>query len=78
MAAWVSLDAEGRHFPPWRSVAVTLSSAAGLVGGLGPLAVGLIAGAFGLTVAMAVLAIVPVAVLAGSAGGGRTDRRRRE
>ena len=53
---------------PGRSpVAVTLSSAAGLVGGLGPLAVGLIAGAFGLTWALAVLAVVPVAVLAGTA-----------
>jgi MFS transporter, FSR family, fosmidomycin resistance protein len=61
---------------PGRSpVAVTLSSAAGLAGGLGPLAVGLIAGAFGLTTAMAVLAVVPVAVLAGSAGAGRADGR---
>jgi MFS transporter, FSR family, fosmidomycin resistance protein len=56
---------------PGRSpVAVTLSSAAGLAGGLGPLAVGLIAEAFGLSWALAVLVVVPVAVLAGSAGAG--------
>ncbi len=52
---------------PGRSpVAVTLSSAAGLAGGLGPLAVGLMAGTFGLSWALAVLAGVPVVVLAGS------------
>jgi FSR family fosmidomycin resistance protein-like MFS transporter len=56
---------------PGRSpVAVTLSSAAGLAGGLGPLAVGLIAGAFGLSWALAVLVVVPVAVLAGTAAAG--------
>jgi len=60
---------------------VTLSSAAGLAGGLGPLAVGLAAQAFGLSWALAGLAVVPVAVLlilagarppakAGGAGGG--------
>jgi MFS transporter, FSR family, fosmidomycin resistance protein len=54
--------------PGRSSVAVTLSSAAGLAGGLGPLAVGLIAGAFGLSWALAGLVVVPVAVLAGSAG----------
>ena len=54
---------------PGRSpVAVTLSSVAGLAGGLGPLAVGLIAEAFGLSRALAVLVVVPAAVLAGSAG----------
>jgi len=54
---------------PGRSpVAVTLSSAAAMAGGLGPLAVGLIAEAFGLSWALAVLVIVPVAVLAGTAG----------
>jgi MFS transporter, FSR family, fosmidomycin resistance protein len=54
---------------PGRSpVAVTLSSAAGLAGGLGPLAVGLTAEAFGLSWALAVLVIVPFAVLAGTAG----------
>ena len=56
---------------PGRSpVAVTLSSAASLAGGLGPLAVGLIAGAFGLSWALAILVIVPVAVLAGTAAPG--------
>jgi MFS transporter, FSR family, fosmidomycin resistance protein len=56
---------------PGRSpVAVTLNSAAGLVGGLGPLSVGLIAGRFGLSWALAGLAVVPVAVLAGTAGAG--------
>jgi hypothetical protein len=44
-------------------VAVTLSSAAGLAGGLGPLAVGVIASAFGLPWAMAGLAAVPLVVL---------------
>ncbi len=58
--------------PGRSSVAVTLSSAAALAGGLGPLAVGLIAEAFGLSWALAVLAVVPVAVLAGSAGAGRS------
>jgi MFS transporter, FSR family, fosmidomycin resistance protein len=56
---------------PGRSpVAVTLSSAAGLVGGLGPLAVGLSAEAFGLSWALAFLVVVPVAVLAGSGRAG--------
>jgi MFS transporter, FSR family, fosmidomycin resistance protein len=57
---------------PGRSpVAVTLSSAAGLAGGLGPLAVGLMAEAFGLSRALAVLVAVPAAVLAAAAGRGR-------
>ena len=67
--------------PGRSSVAVTLSSAAGLAGGLGPLAVGLIAGTFGLSWALAGLAVVPVVVLAGSAGGlwrPRWPRRSRE
>jgi FSR family fosmidomycin resistance protein-like MFS transporter len=63
--------------PGRSSVAVTLSSAAALAGGLGPLAVGLIAQAFGLSWALAVLAVVPVAVLAGSAGSGGAARGRR-
>jgi FSR family fosmidomycin resistance protein-like MFS transporter len=54
--------------PGRSSVAVTLSSAAGLAGGLGPLAVGLIAGAVGVSWALAGLVVVPLAVLAGSAG----------
>jgi FSR family fosmidomycin resistance protein-like MFS transporter len=49
--------------PGRSSVAVTLSSAAGLAGGLGPLAVGLLAQGFGLSWALAGLALVPVAVL---------------
>ena len=56
--------------PGRSSIAVTLSSAAGLAGGLGPLAVGLIADAFGLPWALAGLVAVPVAVLAGTAGAG--------
>jgi MFS transporter, FSR family, fosmidomycin resistance protein len=49
------------------SMAVTLSSAAGMVGGLGPLAVGMAAQWFGLPRALAVLTVVPVVILAGSA-----------
>lgn len=53
---------------PGRSpVAVTLTSAAGLAGGLGPLAVGLAAQAFGLPWALGGLAVVPAVILAGSA-----------
>jgi FSR family fosmidomycin resistance protein-like MFS transporter len=63
--------------PGRSSVAVTLSSAAALAGGLGPLTVGLIAQAFGLSWALAVLVVVPVAVLAGSAGAGGVGRDRR-
>jgi MFS transporter, FSR family, fosmidomycin resistance protein len=54
--------------PGRSSVAVTLSSAAGMAGGLGPLAVGLIAQGFGLSWALAGLVVVPVAVLVVSAG----------
>lgn len=50
---------------PGRSgLAVSLASASGLVGGLGPLAVGLLAERFGLDWAMASLCTVPVAMLA--------------
>ena len=49
-------------------MAVTLSSAAGLAGGLGPLAVGLVAQALGLSWALAGLVVVPVAVLLVAAG----------
>jgi FSR family fosmidomycin resistance protein-like MFS transporter len=52
--------------PGRSSVAVTLSSAAGMAGGLGPLAVGLTAQSFGLSRALSVLAIVPVVILAGA------------
>lgn len=48
--------------PGRSSVAVTLSSAAGLAGGLGPLAVGLVAEGFGLSWALAGLVAVPLAV----------------
>ncbi|HEX6527727.1 MAG TPA: MFS transporter [Streptosporangiaceae bacterium] len=44
-------------------VAVTLNSAAGLAGGLGPLAVGVVAAMFGLPWALAGLAVVPLALL---------------
>ena len=53
--------------PGRSSVAVTLSSAAGLAGGLGPLAVGLVAQGFGLSWALAGLAVVPAVILAVSA-----------
>jgi MFS transporter, FSR family, fosmidomycin resistance protein len=56
--------------PGRSSVAVTLSSAAALAGGLGPLAVGLLAGTFGLSWALVLLVVVPVAVLAGSLRAG--------
>jgi MFS transporter, FSR family, fosmidomycin resistance protein len=53
---------------PGRSgLAVSLGSASGLVGGLGPLAVGLLAQHFGLSWAIAGLALVPVALLAAPA-----------
>jgi MFS transporter, FSR family, fosmidomycin resistance protein len=54
--------------PGRSSVAVTLSSAAGLAGGLGPLAVGLVAQGFGLSWALAGLVLVPVTVLLVPAG----------
>lgn len=49
-------------------LAVSLDSAAGLAGGIGPLIVGLLAQQFGLTWAMASLCLVPVAMLAVPAG----------
>jgi MFS transporter, FSR family, fosmidomycin resistance protein len=62
--------------PGRSSVAVTLSSAAGLAGGLGPLAVGLMAGMFGLSRALAVLVVVPAAVLAGTLAVGPPEPER--
>jgi len=59
---------------PGRSgLAVSLSSASGLAGGLGPLAVGLLAEHFGLSWAMAALGVAPaiMLVLVVPAGGGR-------
>jgi len=58
--------------PGRSSAAVTLSSAAGLAGGLGPLAVGLTAQAFGLGWALAGLVVVPLGILALSATARRT------
>jgi MFS transporter, FSR family, fosmidomycin resistance protein len=63
---------------PGRSgLAVSLSSAAGLAGGLGPLAVGLLAQQFGLSWAMAALCAAPVImlVLVVPDGGGRRSTR---
>ena len=61
--------------PGRSSVAVTLSSAAGLAGGLGPLAVGLVAQGFGLSWALAGLVLVPVAVLLVPGRDRSTERR---
>ncbi len=66
--------------PGRSSVAVTLSSAAGLAGGLGPLAVGLIAQGFGLSWALTGLVVVPVVVLlvprvAGTGAGASSTAR---
>jgi len=68
-AAWYPLlQARLYGSLPGRSaMAVTLSSAAGMAGGLGPLAVGLAAQWFGLPRALAALTVVPVVLLAGSA-----------
>jgi FSR family fosmidomycin resistance protein-like MFS transporter len=49
-------------------LAVSLASAAGVAGGLGPLVVGLLAQRFGLGWAMASLCLVPLAMLAGGSG----------
>ena len=51
--------------PGQSGVAVTLTSAAGLAGGIGPLATGFLAERFGLAWALAALALAPVCVLAG-------------
>jgi FSR family fosmidomycin resistance protein-like MFS transporter len=51
--------------PGQSGVAVTLTSAAGLAGGIGPLAAGFLAERFGLSWALAGLAIAPVCMLAG-------------
>jgi FSR family fosmidomycin resistance protein-like MFS transporter len=66
--AWYPvLEAELYASLPGRSgVAVSLNSAAALAGGLGPLAVGYLAGWLGLGWALAGLVIVPACVLAGS------------
>ena len=51
--------------PDASGIAVSLSSAAGLLGGAGPLAVGFLAQRFGLAWALAGLAVVPLCVLGG-------------
>ncbi len=71
-----------RSLPGRSGLAVSLSSAAGLAGGIGPLVVGLLAQHFGLTWAMASLALVPVVMLAApgrrwQARGGRGPDHRR-
>jgi FSR family fosmidomycin resistance protein-like MFS transporter len=64
-ASWYPvIQAELYHCLPGRSgVAVSLTSAASLLGGLGPLAVGLLAEHFGLAWAVTSLAIAPAVVL---------------
>ena len=69
--------------PGHSGLAVSLTSAASLAGGLGPLAIGLLAERFGLGLAMASLCVAPVAMLAVPRRGsssrrerGRRDRRR--
>jgi len=60
---------------PGRSgLAVSLSSAAGLAGAAGPLAVGLLAQHLGLSWAMAVLCVVPLVMLAAPAGARRAGQ----
>ena len=54
-----------RSLPGRSGVAVSLTSAASLAGGIGPLAVGLLAQRFGLAWAFAALALTPIAVLGG-------------
>jgi FSR family fosmidomycin resistance protein-like MFS transporter len=51
--------------PGQSGVAVTLTSAAGLAGGIGPLAAGFLAERFGLAWALAGLAVAPLCLLAG-------------
>jgi MFS transporter, FSR family, fosmidomycin resistance protein len=53
-----------RSLPGHSGLAVSLTSAAGMAGGLGPLLVGLLAQHLGLSWAMAALALVPVVMLA--------------
>ena len=74
-ACWYPVIQAGLYtsLPGRSGVAVFLSSAAALLGAAGPLAVGLIAQQAGLTWALALLAVVPAAVLAALHG---TARRR--
>ncbi len=66
------------RLPGRGSVAVALGTVAGLAGGLGPLAVGVAAQRFWLPWALAGLAIVPAAVLAGCVATGATTRSTHE
>jgi FSR family fosmidomycin resistance protein-like MFS transporter len=67
-AAWYPVLQAGLYasLPGRSGVAVSLTSAATLAGGLGPLAVGYLAGWLGLGWALAGLVLVPACVLAGS------------
>ncbi len=65
-AAWYPLLQARLYGAVPSPVAVTLGTAASLAGGLGPLAVGVAAGAFGLPWALAGLTIVPVIVAFGA------------
>jgi fucose permease len=58
--------------PGQSGVVVTLSSAASLAGGIGPLAAGFLAEWFGLTWALAGLALAPICLLAGLRGSRAT------
>jgi len=70
------LQAEMFASLPGRSgLAVSLTSAAGLVGGLGPLAVGLLAQDLGLSWAMSSLVLVPVVMLAAPSCRRRAGRK---
>jgi FSR family fosmidomycin resistance protein-like MFS transporter len=60
--------------PGASGVAVSLQSAAGLAAAAGPLAVGFLAERLGLSTALALLAFVPLAVLAGAIVGGRAGQ----
>ncbi|HEU5420549.1 MAG TPA: MFS transporter [Streptosporangiaceae bacterium] len=62
--------------PGQSGTAVSLLSAAGLAGGLGPLTVGFLAGQLGLGWALGLLAVVPAVILAGSGSGWGGGRRR--
>ncbi len=76
-APWYPVLQAGLYgsLPGESGVAVTLTSAASLTGGIGPLAAGVLAERFGLAWALAALALAPVCLLAGlrsrRAPGGR-------
>jgi FSR family fosmidomycin resistance protein-like MFS transporter len=66
-AAWYPVLTAGLFgsVPGRSGLAVSLTSAAGLAGGLGPLVIGVLAQDFGLSWAMAALCLAPLAMLAG-------------